>query len=739
MATRVSPSRSNGNDYHPSYMAAAIAAGLVFVLYLLTLAPSVAMWDTGEYMAAVKVLGLPHPPGNPFFMLLGHAFASLPLPLSYGGKINLLAALASACSAGFWFLITERIVARWIIDKWQRLVVAGLSTLIGATAFTVWNQSVVNEKVYTVSLLFFTIVSWLMIQWIEEPDAPNADRILILVAFLLGLGYSNHPAGFLPLPAAGVAILMVRWRTILRWKLVLAALGAMIIGLTPFIYEPVRAAYFPGINEGAPTACETKLEASCTFTKLTKDRLMSNINREQYGKKVERGAPYAGQVAMWWLYFKWQWVRDVHNNMETFQFVVAFLYLTLGLLGGYVHWSRDRRTFWYFGPLMFTMTLALIYYLNFKYGWSQSPDLGNAVEREVRDRDYFYIWSFSAWGVWASIGLSFLWEQVAYVLEGRTTEGNQTAERRTSALAGWPSRRAFLLASPILLIALIPLFSNWKFASRAGHTFTQQWAHDYLNSLEPYAVVITNGDNDTFPLWYAQEVEGVRRDVTVAVTTYLDTDWFVRQMIRRPIETYDAAKGPAIYRNKQWKKPTGPPLKMTFAEADAIPEYIQLSQPQVFRQGNIVLNIPPGYLVRDQLVFLRLIKDSFPERPIYLSTGGFRNMGLEPYLLAQGFVQKLMDSPIPDTAGTPHISGLNLDFDRTKALWNDVYRAPQALIREGDWVDRASFGIPYTYAFTGAILAQALRDRGQIKESDTVMTRVKDIVKAAKIEGFLGT
>ena len=67
-------------------MAAAIAAGLVFFLYLLTLAPSVAMWDTGEYMAAVKVLGLPHPPGNPFFMLLGHAFASLPLPLSYGGK-----------------------------------------------------------------------------------------------------------------------------------------------------------------------------------------------------------------------------------------------------------------------------------------------------------------------------------------------------------------------------------------------------------------------------------------------------------------------------------------------------------------------------------------------------------------------------------------------------------------------------------------------------------------------------
>jgi hypothetical protein len=731
---------ANGNGYKPSYIPAAIAAGLVFVLYLVTLAPSVAMWDTGEYMAAAKVLGLPHPPGNPFFMLLGNVFGQLPLPVSYAVKINILAALASALSAGFWFLITERIVARWIAERWQRLVVAGLATLIGATAFTVWNQSVVNEKVYTVSLLFFTIVSWLMIEWMEDPDSPRADRLLILVAFLLGLGYSNHPAGFLPLPAAGVAVLMVRWRTLLRWKLVLAAVGALIIGLTPFIYEPVRAAYFPAINEGAPTACTVKLEASCTFSELTKDRLMANINREQYGQKIERGAPYSAQVGMWWLYFKWQWLRDSHHTMQGLQFVVAFVFLALGLLGGYVHWQRDRRIFWYFGPLMFAMTLALIYYLNFKYGWSQDPEVRD-VAREVRDRDYFYIWSFSAWGVWASIGLGFIWEQLAHVIGGEEKAVERPAAAKRAVTTGWPSRRGFILAAPILLIALVPLVANWRFASRAGHYFTQEWAKDYLNSLEPYAIVITNGDNDTFPLWYAQEVEGVRRDVTVAVTTYLDTDWFVRQMIRRPVETYDAAKGPAIYRNREWKKPIGPPLKMTFAEADAVPEYIQLTQPQIFRHGNITLNIEPGYLVRDQLIMLRLIKDSYPERPIYWSTGGGgENLGqaLQPYLLSQGFVQKLMDRPLTDSAPTPRISGLFIDVDRTRALWNDVYRAPASLIKEGDWIDRASFGIPYTYAFTGAILAEALRGRGDEKSANEIMNRVREIVKAARIEGFPG-
>ena len=741
MATTVSSRRFDGNGYQPSYIPAAIAAALVFILYLLTLAPSVAMWDTGEYMAAVKVLGIPHPPGNPFFVLLGHAFASLPIPVSYGARINIMAALASALSAGFWFLITERIVARWIVERWQRLVVASLATLIGATAFTVWNQSVVNEKVYTISLLFFTISSWIIIEWIEEPDSPRADRLVVLVCFLLGLGYSNHPAGFLPLPAAGVALLMTRWRTLLRWKLVLAALGALIIGLTPFIYEPVRAAYFPGINEGAPTACETKLEASCTFTALTKDRLMANINREQYGQKLERGAPYSSQVGMWWLYFKWQWLRDSHQTMQGLQFVLAFVFLGLGLLGGYVHWDRDRKTFWYFGPLMFTMTLALIYYLNFKLGWSQDSEMRD-LAHEVRDRDYFFIWSFSAWGVWASIGLSYIWEQLALVLGGDARGADKTPGKKaaTAPVAPWPSRRGFMLAAPILLIALIPLFANWRFASRAGHEFTDQWARDYLNSLEPYAIVITNGDNDTFPLWYAQEVDGVRRDVTVAVTTYLDTDWFVRQMIRRPIETYDAAKGPAIYRGTTWKKPSGPPLKMTFAEADAIPEYIQINQPQIFKQNNITLNIDPGYLVRDELVLLRLIKDAFPERPIYLSTGGGGHLStaLQPYLLSQGFVQKLVDHPISDTAETPHILGLNLDLERTKALWNDVYGAPAALIKEGDWIDRASFGIPYTYAFTGAVLSEALKARGDTKGADTVMNRVRGIVKAARIEGFPG-
>jgi hypothetical protein len=731
-------SPDTGAGYEPSYKAAAIAALAVFILYFSTISPSAWMWDTGEYMAAAKVLGLPHPPGNPFFILIAHVFGDMPLPGSYAQHINTMAALASAISAGFWFLVTERILSGWMPKSWQRLTGAALATLIGATAFTVWNQSVVNEKVYTISLFFFTAVSWLMISWTDDPEGPKAERRLLMVAYLLGLGYSNHPAGFLVVPAVGVAILVKRWQTLLNWRLLVKGLVVLMLGLTPFIYEPIRAAYFPPLNEGEPTACVDKIETSCTFSELTKQRLMDNINREQYGKKLERGAPYTGQVGMWWLYFKWQWLRDAYSESPALQAILAVLFLSLGIIGGYVHYTQDRRTFWYFGPLMFTLTFALIYYMNFKYGWSQAPELGDSVQREVRDRDYFYIWSYSAWGVWAAVGLVYIWQSVAELLDRTPDESLDTA--------GYATRRSWMLATPLLLIAFVPLVGNWKTASHRGDSFAAEWGKDMLNSVEPYGILITNGDNDTFPLWYAQEVEGVRQDVLVLVTSYLNTDWFVRQVIRRPVREYDAAKGPVIYRGKTWPKPKGPPLKWTYAEADAQPDYMEIREPQTFRQRNIVLNISPeqlsprGLLTRDQIVVLSLIKDAYPERSVYFSTGGYgRALGLAKYSLRQGLVEKLVENPVVPGVDTVQVGDGYLDVKTSYDLWTKVYTGPRELIDIGNWFDRPSFGIPYTYTVTGYILYEALKSEGKAAQASTVMSQVTEMAKAARLTDVLAS
>src|SRR5688500_2678776 len=167
-------------DYRPSYRAAAIASACVLLLYIITLGPSTAMWDTSEYIAAAYVVGLPHPPGNPFFVLIGRVFSMMP-----GGNpamwVNVLAACCASVSAGFWFLITERVLVSWLPERRMRILGGALAALIGATAFTVWSQAVVNEKVYTVSLVGVAIISWLTVRWCDDPDGKKADKILLLI------------------------------------------------------------------------------------------------------------------------------------------------------------------------------------------------------------------------------------------------------------------------------------------------------------------------------------------------------------------------------------------------------------------------------------------------------------------------------------------------------------------------------------------------------------------------------
>ena len=116
---------------------------------------------------------------------------------------------------------------------------------------------------------------------------------------------------------------------------------AFTLGLTPFAVEPIRAAWHPVMNEGEPTGCVDKIGFSCTFSTTTATRLMANINRDQYGKPdlAERQAPFSAQVGMWWLYFKWQWLRDAHGCNPP-QTMLAVAFLILGVLGA-THWNTN--------------------------------------------------------------------------------------------------------------------------------------------------------------------------------------------------------------------------------------------------------------------------------------------------------------------------------------------------------------------------------------------------------------
>jgi len=130
-------------ELRPPYGAAAIAGLLVFALYALTLAPTTAFWDTSEYIATGQIMGIPHPPGNPLFVVLARAWTILlaPLGLSVAVRVNLFSALMSATAHGLWFLVVHHILRYFSTDRLFRLAGAAAAVLVSATAFTVWSQS----------------------------------------------------------------------------------------------------------------------------------------------------------------------------------------------------------------------------------------------------------------------------------------------------------------------------------------------------------------------------------------------------------------------------------------------------------------------------------------------------------------------------------------------------------------------------------------------------------------------
>ena len=166
--------------------------------------------------------------------------------------------------------------------------------------------------------------------------------------------------------------------------------------------------------------------------------------------------------------------------------------------------------------LFAVLSIGLTYYLNFKYGYSMpAPEPDTLDKHEVRERDYFFIVGFSVWGLMAGIGIATLWRRAYEALAAR---------------GGWAQGKAMLAGAPVLGLALVPLVLNFDWARRDNDYSARDWAYNLLMSVEPYGLIFTNGDNDTFPLWYLQEVEGIRRDVTIAVTSYLNTPWYVTQL-----------------------------------------------------------------------------------------------------------------------------------------------------------------------------------------------------------------
>ena len=730
-----------------------VAAGGVWLLYLFTLGPTTAWWDTSEYIATSHILGLPHPPGNPLFVVVGKAWLLLTawLPLEVAPRINLLAATASAAAAAFWFLAVLRIWAHFTESRVVALAAGFTAVLVGGTAFTVWTQSNVNEKVYTVSLMFVALITYLAMVWEDHSETWRGDRIFLLVCFLLGLGATNHQMSVLPIVALGVFLVIHSARTLLRWRLLSAAAVLAILGYSvQLLFVPIRSAQDPIIDEADPE-CESVLAAVTPGFYETRDgrklsvqceALAASLAREQYQKPplTERQAPFGAQFANYFQYFDWQWARSLAPSGRL---LVTFLFLGLGFVGLWRHARGDPDSFAYFATLLFTVTILLVYYLNFRYGYSLNPEIP-MENHEVRERDYFFIVSFNLWGVYAGMGLVTLWEGIG---------------RRLAAAREAPLGLGLRNASPLLGIALIPVIFNFPVSDRRGDYAARDWAYNLLNSVEPYAVLFTNGDNDTFPLWYAQEVEGVRKDVTVIVGQYLHTDWYPKQLKRltQPCPegvdpssdwTVIQCQRPYTFENTGAAYVTDPEaagekipivvdeimrparliIPLTDEEIDqAVGGVVPVEQSVIIEIGDIEARIAGGrYLSPWQRFALTLMVESIDDRPIYFASSGnaANSLGVAPYLVRQGLAFKLHNGELSeedttferldDSSLTP-VTGAWLDPDRTRLLADEVFIHRSGIPEEwAYWPDISTIGIPNYYSWVYLALSQ-----DAIEDNDT--------------------
>jgi hypothetical protein len=735
----------------PPYLGALATFVIVLLIYVVTLAPTTAFWDASEYIAAARVLGIPHPPGNPLFVILAHTFGLLPLAADYAARINLFAATTSAGAAAFWFLVAERWLVAVVPHRWLRYGAAFAGVLVGATSWTVWNQSVVNEKVYTVSLLSIAVVMYLVVRWGDDEPGPHRDRWLVLIAYVLALTATNHLMGFLALPALGIYVLWTDWRVAVRpWAIVtffflllavsgewltmfqgdgasgpvllllsagvlgyalwrtprdpLVYLGilAVVVGISlNYVWLPMRAAQYPPINEGEPVGF---------FSQALQDVL----NRVQYGKPslFERQASFIGQLGTFWQYFTWQFARD----WGVFSRVATALFAVLGLSGLWSLWKRDRRAGLAAAALLGVLTVGLVFYMNFKYGFSQYPDQPS-LPREVRERDYFFMGSFSAYGVFVALGLGSMLEGVVEFLGDRV-----------------PPRTRWLAASPVLLLALIPLLGNHGSASRAGETMARDFASDILQSVEPYGILITAGDNDTFPLWYAQEVEGIRKDVTLANLSLMNTEWHLKQLRRRVTPPFDPAEAADLWKRVAVPpRPQTPVLSLDYHEIDSLPEAMRAPSEGGIEIAGLHLQFGQDVLLRQDLATIFLIRDNLGKRPIFFSwsDGGYpdQTFGLSANLESFGFVRKLHPTPVEASDSVVLSPGLGyVNLPRTRSLLWDTYHWKTAMRdRPYGWVDPPSGTILQLYSviYGGAArVLEAHGDSAQAARADSVARKV---------------
>jgi len=687
---------------------------LVFAggIYLYTVAPTLSFWDCGEFISASYTLAVPHPPGTPFFEILGRVWlmimsiiaAVLPISKEVAWHMNVL-------GIGFNLLtifLTYRLILK-ILRMSQRnserstnLIIAFASCLGITFFYTIWENALETE-VYGAATFIFILINYFVFLWYEgvKQGKPRHEYI-ILSFYLIFLSTGIHLLLFLiciPLyifmfaaerhylkdwlllllglfqiilflllfilpqslytTAIILLILILLGGIILplnnpmkyrNWRFFWIGIFLIIMGISTELYLPIRSSVLtklykdkkveeqylagkniaPRINECEPGESLEAFNNVLHRVQYGPQRVIPRQTQDETGYGVIEG--YFWQFAMFIRYLSWQPIPEDVNRF--FRALVLALFYLFAIWGMVELYKREKKIFLLMIMIMFMLSFATVSYLNMKFSPSDSNP--KHQPREVRERDYFFIISYAYFGIFISLGfVGFLdWLK------------NETRNNKFAHIGG---------LTGIVAFSIIPFFANVRINNRYKDFIPKDYGYNMLTSCDDGSVVFTNGDNDTFPLWFAQEVLGIKRRVIVANLSLINTDWYIRQL-------------------KYW----GAPIRFSEYVIKRLGPYITPDRRVILVKDIMIRHIlatNAGIELKDEDYFIpqeefakRYLKGYKGKRTIYFSStvSEENHKGFAPYLRLEGLVYRVTGDSLSPMR--------NIDVARTKNFFYNIYR-----------------------------------------------------------------
>ncbi len=427
---------------------------------------------------------------------------------------------------------------------------------------------------------------------------------------------------------------------------------------------------------------------------------------------------------------------EFKNKGRNAYYLLPFILGIIGIIYMYNKGKEGKQNLWTVFLLFFMTGLAIVIYLN------QYP-------LQPRERDYAYAGSFYAFTIWIGIGVLSLYEGLKKYLPETTSAG----------VAG---------GLALLLVPVIMAAENWDDHDRSNRYTARDFGANYLKTCSPNAVIFTNGDNDTFPLWYNQEVEGVRRDVRVCNLSYFQTDWYIDQMKSKAYESeplpisfthdlYVQGKRDIVYLMEDprlkgsvelkkaidFVKDENPRTKLEQADGAAyIPskklfmvvdkEAViknKVVDPSVYDQIVDTLFIDFGsrhYITKDELMVLDMIATNNWVRPIYfaITIGREKYLNLQDYFQLEGLAYKLV--PVK----SPSSDGLDMGRVDSKVMYNKVMEEFKwgNMERPDVYIDENNSRMMMNIRNTFNRLAETLVEEGQNDKAIKVLDRCVELI-----------